>query len=963
MQTKHHVPSTTHSHSTFGGLLRGGTMALCASIALLLAPNDASAERSYIAWAARKSSGTNTSIQGVATAVDRRGNVYATGKIFVNGVSKVYTAKYDGLTGAVAWEVVTDEAGTFEPVAITLDSQGSVLVAAFGPGVGGNNDIYVYKYSGPSGGELWMRSRNPSATNGADVPVAIGTDAQNNVYVTGFSSAGVHDDICTIKWDISGNFEWATKYVTNFNDLPKAMAVDSAGNVAVTGSTRTAAGTNRAAVTIKYNTSGAEQWSEEYDVSQGDDCGYGVAFAPNGNVFAVAAVSNIFNSQNVQVLRHNGSTGVATPFTAYTHPQFTNKFPAGIVVDAAGDVYVAGPSVRDNFNEATWTAKYIGATGVKDWESVTAAPDLDPNINEYVTDEPKAIALDTAGNVVVAGASQVFNFGFDYYAVKYEPVDGLKIAEHRIAGDLEKGQDYGTGMAVDRFGNIAITGRSRRADANFDQMITLKINRFLLSTGDPVRGFTLLPEAFVSSFNVGAIGDDGTVVTRVMVKDGKKTRVAILPQESAGGNTVSALQGETAPGIPNATYKSFADPVVAGNGSYAFIGQVAGVPASEGTAIWSNAFHANLTCLLQTGKPVPNGDPAVLVKSIQTISLRNSYLTALVTLKGTGVTAANATALLGRTNTGWVELLRGGDDVPGLMTKVKKLSVFTPPKTSPGHGRYHGETRFVALATLENKRTALLSVTNNGTIIPMLVSGDAADAVVSGATWKSFGLPAVGSGGAHYAALVTLGKSQNVTAANDSAVIFSGNESTFNDLAIEGNLAPGTMVNFAGFSDPVSNNVGQYAFIGTVKGSGVGGANKQGIWVGASAASLGLYARTGNLAPDVIGSPSQATFAGFTSLALPGGAGSSPLFLSKLKGTGVNGKNNVALFGEDSDGFLRQLLRNGDSFDGVTVKKFSLLTPGTGALNVSRTFNNAGGVIALVTLSDKTSALIYVGIP
>ena len=89
----------------------------------------------------------------------------------------------------------------------------------------------------------------------------------------------------------------------------------------------------------------------------------------------------------------------------------------------------------------------------------------------------------------------------------------------------------------------------------------------------------------------------------------------------------------------------------------------------------------------------------------------------------------------------------------------------------------------------------------------------------------------------------------------------------------------------------------------------------------------------------------------------------SPLFLATVKGSGANGKNNFGPWGADSDGLLRQLLRNGDELGDYRVKKFTMLGSSAGALSTLRSYNNAGNVTALVNLTDKTNAIICVNIP
>jgi len=40
-----------------------------------------------------------------------------------------------------------------------------------------------------------------------------------------------------------------------------------------------------------------------------------------------------------------------------------------------------------------------------------------------------------------------------------------------------------------------------------------------------------------------------------------------------------------------------------------------------------------------------------------------------------------------------------------------------------------------------------------------------------------------------------------------------------------------------------------------------------------------------------------------------------------------------------------------------------MLTPGLGVLNASRSFNSIGGTTAVVSLSDKSTAILYTGLP
>src|SRR5262249_36132250 len=162
--------------------------------------------------------------------------------------------------------------------------------------------------------------------------------------------------------------------------------------------------------------------------------------------------------------------------------------------------------------------------------------------------------------------------------------------------------------------------------------------------------------------------------------------------------------------------------------SYAFIGKMSGVSPAEATGVWTTTFNGDVQLALQVGKQVPGLATGTLLKSVSSISLRDGYLAALVTLKGADVNPTNSTALIGLSSPAvGYELMRTGRmvTVDGTPSTVKKLSIYTPPKTSPGHGRYHGSVRLVATATLADKRTALFTVTTSGAFSELPVTGGA----------------------------------------------------------------------------------------------------------------------------------------------------------------------------------------------------------------------------------------------
>src|SRR5262249_46586357 len=89
-------------------------------------------------------------------------------------------------------------------------------------------------------------------------------------------------------------------------------------------------------------------------------------------------------------------------------------------------------------------------------------------------DQPKALAVDSSGNVYVAGTSLGDGLGEDYAIVKYGPT-GSQLWVVRINGPLS-GNDRLRGMVLDSANNVLVTGTSAGPSGTGDDFVTLKIN-------------------------------------------------------------------------------------------------------------------------------------------------------------------------------------------------------------------------------------------------------------------------------------------------------------------------------------------------------------------------------------------------------------------------------------------------------------------------------------------------------
>ena len=131
--------------------------------------------------------------------------------------------------------------------------------------------------------EAWVARYGGRVLNEA---VAIAVDTSENVYVSGTSLGSGSWDHTTIKYNTTGQQEWLARYngPDNQNDFANAMTIDGSGNVYVTGSSANHCGSADFA-TVKYNSAGQEVWVGRHD----GGTGVAIAVDSSGNVYVAGA--------------------------------------------------------------------------------------------------------------------------------------------------------------------------------------------------------------------------------------------------------------------------------------------------------------------------------------------------------------------------------------------------------------------------------------------------------------------------------------------------------------------------------------------------------------------------------------------------------------------------------------------------------------------------------------------------
>lgn len=238
------------------------------------------------------------------------------------------------------------------------------------------------------------------------------------------------------------------------------------------------------------------------------------------------------------------------------------------------------------------------------------------------------------------------------------------------------------------------------------------------------------------------------------------------------------------------------------------------------------------------------------------------------------------------------------------------------------------------------------------------VSGSGTEALPTGSTWSSFGLPAIND-----ASMVAFAAVTQTGAKSTTAGIFVGSASAPTLLAAAGKPAPDvTDAVFAAFKDPVLAHDGATAVLATIANAPgkkvVTPATNQGIWTNAFG-PLSLLARKGSQA---VGAPTGAKWTAFQSVAIADGI-AGPLFVAKMAGGGIKPGQDLGLWGTGSDGALRLLLRSGDTASSKTVKSFTVIGPVLYVPGQTRSFNRAGEIVVRATFTDNTTGLVKITVP
>ena len=264
----------------------------------------------------------------------------------------------------------------------------------------GQIEILTTKMS--SEGELlWQSTWYPEGDTSQNYGIAVNADTSGNIYVAGVTTTGEKDsmDYVLIKYAPDGTELWV-KIIGGQSgkmDIPSAITTDAQGNVFVTG-VSTGDSTLTDYLTLKLDkNNGNILWQERYDNQGFLDIAVDIVVNDSGNIIIAGTSSSDTLSWDYKTLSYNGNDGNLIDANTISNGAVGFETPKAIVKDSDGNFYITGnyDTITEEQNikiikldaefNILWSASYDGSGLEDDASSIQLAPDGSIRVTGYAT--------------------------------------------------------------------------------------------------------------------------------------------------------------------------------------------------------------------------------------------------------------------------------------------------------------------------------------------------------------------------------------------------------------------------------------------------------------------------------------------------------------------------------------------------------------------------------------------------
>ncbi|MBI1836698.1 MAG: SBBP repeat-containing protein [Flavobacteriia bacterium] len=351
-----------------------------------------------------------------------------------------------------------------EATGIKVDQTGNIYVTGYSKENATDYDITTIKYNS-SGVQMWVAQYNNTLVNGEDKGVDLFVDNTGNVIVSGYSDGDasmlLNEDYVTLKYNSSGVQQWATRFNGNGNgtDIPIGISAQQTGKVFVSGKSDN--GSNDDFVTICYNASGVQQWQQIYDGTIGNDRPIDLFLDNSGNVTVTGRKDN-GNDDDIVTIQY-ASSGIQNWINTYNSTLGDDRG-VSVANDNLGNTVVTG--TVNNGTQLDIVVFEINTSGVQTWSNViNGVGNLD--------DIPSEVLFDGNGFIIVVGQTDLTATNSDFFIRKYNAL-GQEIWSKTYDGQILQ-NDGINALGIDASYNVYVTGNSI-SNAGQKDIVTIKYN-------------------------------------------------------------------------------------------------------------------------------------------------------------------------------------------------------------------------------------------------------------------------------------------------------------------------------------------------------------------------------------------------------------------------------------------------------------------------------------------------------
>ena len=327
----------------------------------------------------------------------------------------------------------------------------------------GGSDLFVVQYDS-IGVKQWstlLGSTQNDYAEGSDV------DSSGNIYVTGFSdgdfdgkTSSGNDDLFLVKYNSSGAKQW-TKLIGTLQNDHATDVVSYSSSLYATGYTKgSLTGSNSGdndIFLVKFNSSGVEQWRRQRG-SSSNDLSEGIDTDSSGYVYIVGNTNGDLTGDSsgdsdVFIAKYNS---VGTIQWLKQFDTTSDSFAQGMVIDSSDNIYVTGYTEGSFDGNASIGGKDVfimkyNTSGTKQWSR-----QLGTSHNDY----GRGISVDSSGNIYAAGVTTGQSDGNshfggeDSFVMKFNS-SGTQLWTTQIGTSYN---DYANALSINSSGSLFITG-------------------------------------------------------------------------------------------------------------------------------------------------------------------------------------------------------------------------------------------------------------------------------------------------------------------------------------------------------------------------------------------------------------------------------------------------------------------------------------------------------------------------